>query len=228
MPVRRIIPHPMTYGRVLEPEEMDTAEEAVAYDGCDHRAVNAAFVTDALALSPTPRRILDVGTGTGLIAIILATRCSMATITAIDLAGHMLDVAAANVTRAALGRRIALVRVDAKGLPYRPGDFDLIVSNSVVHHVPDPRRMFAEIARIAGDRASVFVRDLCRPLSEADQSALVAKYAAHESERSRELFRASLHAAITVDEATSMAAEAGLRGVTVRMTSDRHWTLARG
>jgi ubiquinone/menaquinone biosynthesis C-methylase UbiE len=214
--------------RVLEPEVMDTLDEARAYDAMDHRGVNEAFVTDALALSPTPRRVLDLGTGTGLIAILLATRLPNATVTAVDLAGEMLRLAARNVARAGLAHRIALARVDARELPYAPGDFDLVVSNSVVHHVPAPRALFAEIARVAGERAGVFVRDLCRPESEAEVAALVERHAAHEPSAGRELFRASLRAALTADEARALAAEAGLRGVQVRTTSDRHWTLARG
>ena len=216
------------FTRVLEPEEMDTIAEAVAYDAMDHRVVNHRFVDDALALSPTPHRILDVGTGTGLIAIVFAARAKLVQVTAVDLAGHMLEAAARNVARAVLTDRVALARVDAKGLPYAPGDFDLIVSNSVVHHIPDPRAFFAEIARVAGDRASVFVRDLCRPADQSTLDALVTTYASNESTEARALFRASLHAALTVDEVQSMANEAGLRGVSARLTSDRHWTLARG
>jgi hypothetical protein len=53
-------------------------------------------------------------------------------------------------------------------------------------------------------------------------------YAANEESTARELFRASLHAALTVDEVSALTERANLRGVKVRMTSDRHWTLARG
>lgn len=219
-------PSPMLH-RVLEPEVMDTPDEARTYDAMDHRAVNNAFVTDVLTLSPTPRRVLDIGAGTGSIPILLATRLPLATITAIDLAGEMLRLAARNVARAQLTERIALVRVDAKRLPYQPGDFDLIVSNSLVHHIPDPEVLFGEIARVAGDRAGIFVRDLCRPDDERTLDELVERHAAHESRVARELFRASLRAALTVDEVQTMAQRVGLRGVTVRMTSDRHWTLAR-
>jgi hypothetical protein len=45
-------------------------------------------------------------------------------------------------------------------------------------------------------------------------------------EHQRELFRASLKAALTVDEVLAMANDAGIIGASVRMTSDRHWTLS--
>jgi hypothetical protein len=41
------------------------------------------------------------------------------------------------------------------------------------------------------------------------------------------LFRASLHAALTLDEVRVAAREVGLDDVRVAMTSDRHWTLTR-
>jgi len=53
--------------RVLEPEVMDTAEEAVDYDTMDHGAVNRVFVTDFLAVWGQTNPILDVATGTAKI-----------------------------------------------------------------------------------------------------------------------------------------------------------------
>jgi ubiquinone/menaquinone biosynthesis C-methylase UbiE len=213
--------------RELEPEAMDTPEEAASYDVMDHRAVNLAFVNDLLAASPTPRRVLDVGTGTGQIPIVLAARAHLARVTGVDLSREMLRLAARNVAHAGLLARVGLACVDAKRLPYAPGDFDVVVSNSVVHHVPEPRAMFAEVARVAGDRAGVFIRDLCRPRDEATVDGLVARYAGGEAEHARVMFRASLCAALTLDEVRGAAEQAGLRGVTVAMTSDRHWTMAR-
>ena len=57
--------------RVLEPEVMDTAQEAADYDAMDNREPNDRFATDCLQFarfSPGARS-LDVGTGTALIPI---------------------------------------------------------------------------------------------------------------------------------------------------------------
>jgi hypothetical protein len=59
------------------------------------------------------------------------------------------------------------------------------------------------------------------------RSRISARVAAGESALARSLFHASLHAALTVDEARAAAEAASLRGVTVAKTSDRHWTLTR-
>jgi ubiquinone/menaquinone biosynthesis C-methylase UbiE len=216
----------MTLPRTLEPEAMDTEAETAAYDAMDHRGVNRAFVDDLLAAAPSPRRVLDLGAGTALIPIALVAAAPHARVTAVDLAAAMLRRGADNVARAGLADRISLVVASATALPFRAGDFDAVVSNSLAHHVPEPGALFASIAAAAGDGA-VFVRDLARPASAAEVEALVERYGAGESAEARELFRASLHAALTPSEVRALAEAHGLADASVAMTSDRHWTLSR-
>lgn len=212
--------------RTLEPELMDHDDEAVAYDTMDHRAVNLRFVQDVLAAVPSPRRVLDLGAGTALIPIVFAARAPHVTVNGVDLAGSMLRQGARNVARAGLMDRVALTLVDTKSLPYAPGDYDLVVSNSLVHHIPSPGDFFASVAALARDGAArVFVRDLARPASAGAVDDLVARYAANDSPTQRALFHASLHAALTLDEVAAFAHHAGLTVTSLSMTSDRHWTL---
>ena len=213
--------------RTLEPEVMDSDEEALTYDHMDHRDVNARFVSDLLAVAPSARRVLDLGAGTALIPIELASRAQECLVTAVDLAPSMLRQGAHNVARAGLVGRISLVVASASDLPYAAGDFDAVVSNSLVHHVPNPGALFRSAARVAGGRATVFIRDLCRPDTEQEVEALVERYASGESEAARELFRASLRASLTIEEVRDAVEGSGLSGASVTMTSDRHWTLVR-
>ena len=82
-------------------------------------------------LDPTqPVRILDVGTGSGAIAIALAYHLPHARITAVDLSTAALEVAASNAAHHGLAGRIRFVQSDL--LDARPPDelpFDVIVSN---------------------------------------------------------------------------------------------------
>ena len=77
--------------RTLEPEVMDSADEARDYDAMDHGAVNRAFVADFLAIWDGLNPILDVGTGTAQIPIELCRQAATARVTGIDLAEYMLD-----------------------------------------------------------------------------------------------------------------------------------------
>jgi ubiquinone/menaquinone biosynthesis C-methylase UbiE len=226
----------MALQRVLEPEVMDTAQEASDYDAMDHREVNARFVDDLLGVQPSPGRVLDVGTGTALIPIELCRRATGASVDAIDLAAHMLELAKRNVARERLEGRVRLALQDAKKAGWPEGAFDTVMSNSIVHHIPDPREVLAEMWRLTRAGGVLFVRDLARPDGDARVRELVATYAAVPAnlapevramhERQRDLFEASLRAALTVDEVQATVAPLGIPAGDVRMTSDRHWTLA--
>jgi release factor glutamine methyltransferase len=82
-------------------------------------------------LHPTqPLRILDVGTGSGAIAIALAYHLPHARVTAVDLSTAALEVAASNAARHALADRIQFVQSDLlDALPPDELRFDVIVSN---------------------------------------------------------------------------------------------------
>jgi ubiquinone/menaquinone biosynthesis C-methylase UbiE len=59
--------------RILEPEVMDSQAEAIEYDAMDFTEVNTAFAQRTLELVPTVAKlkVLDAGTGTGRIPILI-------------------------------------------------------------------------------------------------------------------------------------------------------------
>ena len=214
--------------RILEPEVMDTVEEAEDYDSMDHSHVNRRFVVDwsaAVAGGRPQDRILDVGTGTALIPIEYCRQCPDLRIVAIDLAAQMLKLAQRNVERAGFSNRIELRLVDAKRIPWEEGEFAGVVSNSIIHHIPEPTDCFREMVRVLASGGLLFVRDLMRPTSESELESLVQTYAGEATDRQRQLFRQSLHAALTVDEVSQILISLDLDAGAVRATSDRHWTV---
>lgn len=210
--------------RVLEPEVMDSAEEARDYDAMDHSAVNRVFVDDFCALYAGHGPILDVGTGTAQIPIELAQRDPHIKVVGVDLAKHMLAVAHRNIDRAGLASQVRVDQIDAKGLPFADASFAAVMSNSIVHHIPEPLGVLREIARVAGKQGVIFVRDLLRPAHDAEVRNLVETYAGDANPHQRAMFDASLRAALTLDEIRDMVASIGFRRETVQQTSDRHWT----
>jgi ubiquinone/menaquinone biosynthesis C-methylase UbiE len=217
---------------VLEPEVMDSPQEAADYDAMDHAAVNAAFAADFLAaassagvdLAAPAAEVLDLGTGTAQIPIELARRHAAVRVVAIDLAESMLALGRRNVAAAALEARIRLERVDAKGLPFADGRFAAVMSNSIVHHIPEPRQALAEACRVVRSGGLVFFRDLVRPDDDASVRRLVETYAAGANGQQRVLFEASLRAALSVVEIRMFVEGLGLDPSQVRQTTDRHWT----
>jgi ubiquinone/menaquinone biosynthesis C-methylase UbiE len=212
--------------RVLEPEVMDSPEEARDYDEMDHAAVNDRFVSDFREAHGPCRggELLDVGTGPAQIPIALCRADPAARLLAIDLADAMLERARRNVSRAGLDERIRCVRADAKQADIPDGAFEAVISNTIIHHIPDPAPALAEVVRLVAPGGTVFIRDLARPETLSDVARLVATYAGSEQPAARDLFEASLHASLTVEEIKSLVRDLGLPDDGVTMTSDRHWT----
>jgi ubiquinone/menaquinone biosynthesis C-methylase UbiE len=210
--------------RILEPEVMDSAEEARDYDSMDHSHVNRLFVSDLLAINASPMRVLDVGAGTAQIPIELCQRHPTVRLVAIDMAEHMLDVGRRNVEREALRERIELRLCDAKRIPFADASFDVIMSNSIVHHIPAPIAVFEEMARVVQPGGTLFVRDLLRPVDANAIAGFVKTYAKDANAHQQKMFADSLHAALTLDEVRAMVARLGFDPASVQQTSDRHWT----
>jgi len=212
--------------RVLEPEVMDSAEEARDYDAMDHSQVNRVFVADFLSFWPGSGTILDLGTGTAQIPIELCRQHPTIQVVAVDLAEHMLKVAADNVRRAGLDQRIQLKRIDAKELPWTEHSFTAVISNSIVHHIPRPELVLAEMVRVLNPGGALFIRDLLRPEDDAAVRNLVQTYAGDANAHQQKMFDDSLRAALTLAEVRAMVQDLEFDPATVQQTTDRHWTWA--
>jgi ubiquinone/menaquinone biosynthesis C-methylase UbiE len=212
--------------RVLEPEVMDSVEEARDYDTMDHSEVNRVFVADLLALWRPRGRLLDVGTGTAQIPLEFCRQTTSAVIVAIDAAEQMLRVGQAHIDRAGLGHRIQLQTCDAKKMPFADRSFDAVMSNSIVHHIAEPLAALKEMARVLAPGGMIFVRDLLRPDDNATVQHLVQTYAGTANAHQQKMFEDSLRAALTLEEMRQLVGQLGFDSATVRQNTDRHWTFA--
>ncbi len=210
--------------RVLEPELMDDPQQVVAYARANFEKENQEFVDQFLRLYPemeTPH-ILDLGCGPGDIPIRVARHHMSCTITGVDASAPMLAHAEQAAREAGVHDRVhfLLKRFQEINLP-RP--VDVIISNSLVHHVPNPLQFWYSVKTLLKPGGLVFVADLLRPESPEAAQAIVDEHAADESERLRHDFFHSLCAALTEDEVASHLARLNLSGLMVDMLDDRHW-----
>ncbi len=136
--------------------------------------------------------VLDLGTGTAQIPIELCQRTDLVRVMAADAAIAMLEIARVNVEFASVQQQIQLDHVDAKKLHYRDGMFDAVMSNSIVHHIPEPLTVLKEAVRVTRGGGLLFFRDLLRPDDVQTLDKLVDTYACEADETQRALFRASL------------------------------------
>jgi SAM-dependent methyltransferase len=99
------------------------------------------------SLRQPPARVLDLGTGTGLAAFLLARRFPQAEVVGADVAERMIEVARRN-TPPELAGRVRFEQADAAELPYEDGAFELV---SLANMIP----FFDELGRVTAPGGSV-------------------------------------------------------------------------
>jgi ubiquinone/menaquinone biosynthesis C-methylase UbiE len=209
--------------RTPEPELMDDAEQARAYAEADFAEPNSAFVQlveDKLAPLPAQAKVVDLGCGPADIPMRLSQRHPSFVIDAVDGSQAMLDCGARAVKESGARVNLICARVGELTLPH--DSYDLVLSNSLLHHLPEPSLLWRTVRELAAPGARVLVMDLARPDTPVRAQELVDQYAANEPEVLRRDFLASLHAAFTVAEVRAQLVDADLSALSVEATSDRH------
>lgn len=110
--------------------------------------------------SPLPRggAVLDVGSGTGHVAVKLAKSGGFRRVVATDISRKMLDRARANAKEERC--TIETVESDMVRLPFEDASFDLVVGCAVLHHLPDPLAFMPEVLRVLRPGAPcIFIGD---------------------------------------------------------------------
>ena len=136
-------------------------ERAHGYDqgwlGQLHHQIADRTADLALGCVPAPRRILDVGCGTGYLLGRLAARASQAeALAGIDAAPAMIAVA----RQAATDSRLRFVVGTAERLPWPAASFDLVVSTTSFDHWADQRAGLAQCARVLAPGGCLVLADL--------------------------------------------------------------------
>jgi SAM-dependent methyltransferase len=107
------------------------------YDGA---AAKGAFDAALAAVAEAqPHRVLEVGCGWGEFAARIRDELG-AVVVATDLSPRMVELSAER----GLDARVA----DVETLPFEDGEFDCVIANWMLYHVPDLDRGLAEIARV--------------------------------------------------------------------------------
>jgi 2-polyprenyl-3-methyl-5-hydroxy-6-metoxy-1,4-benzoquinol methylase len=109
---------------------------------------------DRLFSRAAPASILDVGCGEGVLTERWAQRLGDGRVVGVDLEDPKLQAEWERRRRANLEFRV--LDVDG-GLPFGTGEFELVCATEVLEHVPNPERVVAEMARVAGGHLIVSV-----------------------------------------------------------------------
>jgi SAM-dependent methyltransferase len=113
---------------------------APVWDSMRRPTAFAALERALEAVPAAPKRVLDLGTGTGLAAFVAARRFPEAEVVGVDLASGMVDQAR-RLTPPELSARVSFEQADAAKLPFEDGAFDLV---QLANMIP----FFDELARV--------------------------------------------------------------------------------
>jgi SAM-dependent methyltransferase len=211
--------------RCPEPELMDDDAQARAYAAADFTEPHnrfAALLLERLPDLPSRGSALDLGCGPADVTMRVARALPQWHIDGVDGSAAMLRYGHAAVVQAGLADRVRLVQIQLPTVTLPRRAYDLVFSNSLLHHLGDPAVLWQSVRSGAPLGAGVFVMDLMRPASRDAAARLVNIYCAGEPEVLRRDFFNSLLAAYRVDEVRQQLRAAELAHLTVAVASDRH------
>ena len=206
--------------RRLEPELMNGIAQVRAYAAADFSSGDQATIEAIQRLlsrtSPLPPDplVVDLGCGPGNITLRLAGLFPKARIIGIDGAESMLALARERAQHQQL--EISFLCQTLQEVLEGPllGQADLIVSNSLLHHLHQPDLLWT-VSR-------ALHRDLRRPASDAEIQQLLLKHLPSAPEVLQHDFAASLAAAFEPDEVIAELHRLGLNQLTVSAEDDRY------
>ena len=218
------------FERIPEKEIMDDKEQAEAYSNADFSEPHNLFIDLASKLveSQSYKTVLDIGIGDGDIAIRLIKKFPAMNVTGFDGSLAMLGYAKEKIQASGLSERIFCHHDLIENKPFAKKKFDLVISNSVLHHVKSPNLFWLLVKGRMNENGKFFIMDLLRPESIEGAQNLVNKYANNETEQLKKDFYNSLLAAYTSNEIKDQLKENNLVGCNVEQITDRHFVVFGG
>ena len=175
----------------------------------------------------TGDRVMDLATGTGDLAIMIAQKCDGVSVTGVDPSANMIEVGQGKVARADLGERVTLQIGDGLALPFDEDAFDGAVVSFGIRNFPDRLQGLREMARVTKPGRKVVVLELSEP--RHGLMAVAARTYIHHivptigaalsGKKEYRYLQKSIAAFPTADEFVGLMREAGLKDASYRPLS---------
>jgi len=211
--------------RLLEPELMIEPEQVSAYANADFEEPHSNFVAmlkNNCNSIEEIRTVLDLGCGPGDITFKIADAFAGARIDAVDGSREMLTFAE-NVLKDKPEYQGEINFIHSMIQDFNSTkEYDLIFSNSLLHHLPDPFVLWNKIKELASSETYIFIMDLLRPGTTEEAQELRDLYVKDEPDILQRDFYNSLLAAFELEEVRVQLNSSGLANLEVQQVSDRH------
>jgi ubiquinone/menaquinone biosynthesis C-methylase UbiE len=214
--------------RIPEPELMLDLDQARAYAGANFEVPHQRFIellSARLPALPRAGTALDLGCGPADIACRFARAYPAWHVHGLDASPAMLAQGGKALATAELGGRVSLYECHLPGGAAPLALYELVFSNSLLHHLDDPLVLWQSVKRWSQKGGPVFVMDLSRPATPADVERLVHQHSEGEPEVLRRDFGNSLFAAYRPEEVRLQLEQVGLGHLRLEIVSDRHFVV---
>ena len=201
----------------LTEESFVAADFARFYDEHARRfmgPVYRRFAAKATGYRLSGKRVLDIGTGSGLLAIELARVRPEWQITGIDISEDMQKIARENAARVNLAASIDFQQASAAALPFADGYFSLVICNSSLHLWADPIKVFKEIARVTSPGGYCLIWDNLRLAMLHPFLSLIGWIMGMNASQ-RRLWMQAVRSSYTIGEAKAMLKNSALKDARV-------------
>lgn len=201
----------------LGEEQFIDADFACFYDEHARRfmkPVHRHFAAKINGISIAGNRVLDIGTGSGCLAIELARAHPHWRITGVDISENMLQLARQNVIWGTLADRIDFTQASAAALPFSDGYFSLVVSNSSFHLWQDPLSVFKEIARVTSPGGYCIIWDNFRMTLLNPIFSLIGLIMGMSASQ-RRIWLQAIHSSYTIGEVKAILRQSAFKGARV-------------
>ncbi len=161
-------------------EDIETVKRYNKEAGRYMRLVSRSFLSVARKWGITDGRVLDVGTGTGSIAIGFAQGLPSVQVIGLDLSDVALELARHNAQNSGVSSRVTFEKGDAQDIPFEDDAFDLVISSDALHLIKNPVKLFDEIHRVLKPEGRFLISDFRRSLLGILTKQIRASYSPKE------------------------------------------------
>lgn len=201
----------------LHEEQFINADTAQLYDEHARRfmmPIYHRFAAKATKINLPGKRILDIGTGSGLLAIKLAKARPDWQIIGTDISEEMLKLARENARREGLSDRIEFWEYSAEALPFDDGYFSLVTSNASLHLWTEPLKIFKEIVRVTAPGGYCLIWDNLR-VNVLNPLLCWLGWVMGMNQAQRRLWLKAIQASYTIGEAKTLLRKSALQDARV-------------